>query len=232
MVNYSRFFQGWMCVQVVKQAFRTVCLSLLFTCFIQAADSHEFSERGSRYRLVPGDSVHVSYRLTPEYDCTVEVQPDGFVTLPLLGDVVLAGHTIPEIEQVLRAKASERLNDPEITVDLKSFEQPYYIVGGEVGAPGRFAIRGRITALRAVQIAGGFKTSAKDSQVLLIRPVSGVDGRARILNLKRVVDRQELVEDVELQAGDLLIVPRNRLSKIEPYVKLANAGFYLNPLGF
>lgn len=215
-----------------KRIATAISLVSLAVCSLHAAESPQFADREARYRLMPGDSVRVSYRLTPEYDCTVEVQPDGFAALPLLGEVTLGGHTLPEIRRDLRAKASERLNDPEMTVDLKTFEQPYYIVGGEVGAPGRFAIHGRMTALRAVQIAGGFKTSAKNSQVLLIRPVNGVDAQTRLINLDRVVDKHQLAEDVELRAGDMLIVPKNRLAKIEPYVKLANAGFYLNPLGF
>lgn len=196
-----------------------------------AADA-PFATREPRYQLRSGDSLHVAYRLTPEYDATVDVQPDGFVTLPLLGDIKLGGLTIPEVRTTLQTKAAERLNHVEMTVDLKSFEQPYYIVGGEVGAPGRFPIRGRMTALRAIQIAGGFKTSGKASQVLLIRPVNEVDAQTKLIDLKKVVDKQQLNEDIELRAGDMLVVPKTRIAKIEPYLKLVNAGFYLNPLSF
>ena len=99
----------------------------------------------------------MEYRYTPEYNATVSIQPDGFASLPLLGDLHLGGLTLREVHSELVSKAGERLNQPEVTVGLKEFEKPYYVVGGEVGAPGRFEIRGRVTALRAVEMAGGFK---------------------------------------------------------------------------
>ena len=205
-------------------------LVIMFVNSAGAAD--QFAQREPRYRLHPGNTLRVSYRLTPEYDATVEIHPDGFVTLPLLGDLKAGGLSLPEIRAAVEAKASERLNNPEITVDLKGFDAPHYIVGGEVGSPGRFFITDRVTALRAIQMAGGFKTSAKASEVLLIRPIDDVDAQTKVINLKKVVDKKQLSEDVELHPGDLLIVPKNRLAKIEPIVKLANFGTYINPTGF
>ena len=121
------------------------------------------------------------------------------------------------------------MNEPELNVGLKEFEKPYYVVGGEVGAPGRFELHGRVTALQAVEIAGGIKTSGKASQVLLIRPVDGEQGQTRLIDLKKVMTKRQLDEDVEVRPGDILIVPKTRLAKVEPYVRLANAGFYVNP---
>jgi polysaccharide export outer membrane protein len=174
----------------------------------------------------------VTYRYSPEYNATVALQPDGYVGLPLLGELSLGGLTAMEAQDRLVAKAAERLNAPEIVVELKEFEKPYYIIGGQVGAPGKFDYRGPISALRAIQIAGGFKDSAKASQVLLIRPINNVDAETRLINLKRVVDRRQTSEDVDLRPGDMLIVPKNWVSKVEPYIKLTNLGLYMNPAGF
>jgi polysaccharide export outer membrane protein len=204
-----------------------LCLVLLLPCIAFGSDA--FASRQPRYRLRPGDVLAVTYRYTPEYNTTATIQPDGFITFPLIGEQKLGGLTLAEALSQLKAKAGERLNDPEITIDLKDFEKPYYIVGGEVANPGRFEIRGRVTALRAIEMAGGFKISSKASQVLLIRPVSGVDAETKLIDLKKVIDRRDLKEDIELQPGDLLVVPKTRLGKIEPYVRLANFGMYLNP---
>ncbi len=211
---------------------------MALSCFILAAmastsacwASDQFATREPRYRLHPGDVLHVTYRYTPEYDATVAVQPDGYAMLPLLGDAKLSGLTLNEVHSRLVSKASERLEDPEILVDLKTFEQPYYIVGGQVVRPGRFEIHGRVTALRAVELAGGFAPSGKETQILLIHPINDIDGQTKLIDLKKVLNKGEVAEDSEIQAGDLLIVPKTRLAKIEPYVRLANAGFYLNPL--
>jgi polysaccharide export outer membrane protein len=59
-----------------------------------------------------------------------------------------------------------------------------------------------------------------------------VDAETRLINLKRVVDRRQTSEDVDLRPGDMLIVPKNWVSKVEPYIKLTNLGLYMNPAGF
>jgi polysaccharide biosynthesis/export protein len=204
-------------------------LTLASAGVCHAADT--FTPRDERYVLHPGDTITVEYVYTPEYNATVLIQPDGFASLPFLGDAKLGGLTLAQVHQQLMAMASKRLHQPEIVVGLKDFEKPNYVVGGEVGSPGRYEIRGHITALRAIQIAGGFKPSAKSAQILLIRPINGVDAETKLIDLKKVTDKRRLNEDIELRAGDMLIVPKARLAKIEPYIQRVNAGLYLNPLG-
>jgi polysaccharide export outer membrane protein len=194
---------------------------------VEPADARDTTPR---YLLRPGDTLHVTYRVTPEYDATVQVQPDGYVGLPLVGDLNVGGKALPEVRAEIEKRAATYLKDPELQVDLKDFEQPFYVVGGEVGSPGRFPLHGRITALRAIATAGGFKVSSKASQVLLVRPVNGVDGKTQLLDLTKKIDGHNLAEDMELQPGDMLFVPKNRIAKIEPFVRLVNWGFYLNPL--
>ncbi len=186
--------------------------------------------RNARYLLRPGDVILVDYRYTPEYNATVSVQPDGFSSLPFLGDVKLGGLSLPQARDLLTTEAGKRLNAPEITVELKEFDKPHYIVGGEVATPGRYDLRGRVTALRAVEMAGGFRESGKASQVLLIRPINEVDAETRLIDLKKVTQKHYINEDIELRDGDMLIVPKTRLAKVAPYLKLVNAGFYINPL--
>ena len=191
-----------------------------------------FSERDPRYRLQPADVLEIHYRYTPEFDQTVTVQPDGFVTLQIVGDLKLQGQTPEQVKAAILEIANRRLKDPEITIVLKDFEKPYFVVGGEVGAPGRFEMRGVITALQAIAIAGGFKTaSAKHSQVILFRRVGPDLAKAEILDLKAAMSTSAMEPLAALRSGDMLIVPQNRISKIERFVKWGNFGFYVNPLG-
>ena len=221
----------------MKSSLRKVCGALALVCVgaglgvaqQQQPNPGQLVSRDARYLLRPGDVITVDYRYTPEYNTTASVEPDGFVSLPMLGNVKVSGMTLSQAHDALQSKAGERLNDPEINVGLKEFEKPYYVVGGEVGAPGRFELHGHVTALQAVEIAGGIKTSGKSSQVLLIRPVNGEEGETKLIDLKKVMAKRELDEDVELRPGDMLIVPKTRLAKVEPFVRLANAGFYVNP---
>ena len=89
-----------------------------------------FSERDPRYRLQPTDVLEIHYRYTPEFDQTVTVQPDGFVTLQIVGDLKLQGLTLDQLKAAILEKAARRLNDPEVTIVLKDFERPYFVVGG------------------------------------------------------------------------------------------------------
>jgi polysaccharide export outer membrane protein len=209
--------------------------NLLFPLLIATsgllAQSGPFAERNSRYRLQPTDVVEIHYRYTPEFDQTVAVQPDGFVSLQIVGDLKLQGLTLDQVKAAILAEASQRLKDPEITLVLKDFEKPYFVVGGEVGAPGRFEMRGTVTALQAIAMAGGFKTaSAKHSQVILFRRVGADLAEAKILNLKAAMSMPAKEPLADLQSGDMLIVPQNRVSKIERFVKWGNLGLYYNPI--
>lgn len=190
-----------------------------------------FAERNARYRLQPTDVLEIHYRYTPEFDQTVTIQPDGFVALEIVGDVNVQGLTIDQAKAAILDKASSRLRDPEVTLVLKDFEKPYFVVGGEVTNPGKFEMRGQLTAVQAIAMAGGFKTaSAKHSQVILYRRVGTDLARAQIINLKTATDPKAHPEPLaDLHPGDLLVVPQNKISKIERFVKWTNVGAYWNP---
>lgn len=214
-------------MRIVTLAHLTCALAL--TVFAQSSGT--FPIREQRYQLHPGDVISVEYRYTPEFNATVSVQPDGFASFPEVGSIKVGGSTLDQVQATLTAKASERLQDPEITISLKEFEKPYVVVGGEVGTPGKVEFHGHLTALRAIELAGGFKTSATSSQILLIRQVNNVDAEVKLIDLSKVLKKHKLAEDTELRAGDMLVVAKNRIAKIEPYVRLANVGMYFNPVG-
>jgi polysaccharide export outer membrane protein len=187
-----------------------------------------FAEHDPRYRIQPSDVIEVHYRYTPEFDQTVTIQPDGFVALQIVGDLKLQGLTLDQVRAAILAKASLRLKDPEITLVLKDFEKPYFVVGGEVANPGRFEMRGQVTAVQAIAMAGGFKAaSAKHSQVVLFRRVGPDLAKTEILNLKSAMSAKNTEPLADLRAGDMLIVPQNAVSKIERFVKWANIGTYI-----
>lgn len=206
---------------------------LLGLCAWQAlAADPTLVTRNQRYHLHPSDQLEVNFRLSPEFNAVLPVQPDGYVTLPNLGDVKVGDLTLVEATHAIQAKAAERLNDPEVTVELKQFAAPYLIVGGRVANPGKVELHGPVTALQAVQLAGGFRDGAKTNQILLIRRVDDQNAETRLINYKYILHHYQANEDVALQAGDMLYVPEDFLTKISPYLKIANLGLYFDPLNF
>lgn len=186
----------------------------------------QLQQRDSRYRLAAGDSFDVGFELSPEFNQTVTVQPDGFVTLKAVGDVKVAGQTVPELTQTLRTAYGKILNDPLVVVVLKDFEKPYFIADGQVTHPGKYEMRGVVTLTEAVAIAGGFTENARHSQVLLFRRVDDQWLSAKIFNVKEMRKKGDLHEDPTLKPGDMLVVPKNTLSKIKPFIPNAGLGAY------
>jgi polysaccharide export outer membrane protein len=116
--------------------------------------------------LQPGEKIRVIVfgedRLTGEY----EIDPTGFVSLPLAGTVKAAGLTKLELERELSKKFSgEYLRNPKVTVDVTSF-RPFYILG-EVSKPGEFPFKSGLNVMSAIAIAGGSTYRASRSTVLI-----------------------------------------------------------------
>jgi polysaccharide export outer membrane protein len=183
-----------------------------------------------RYLLHPGDVLDIEYRYTPEFNQTVSVQPDGYISLQMGGDLKVAGRNLEQVRNLILARARTRLESPELTVVLKEFQKPYVVVAGEVVQPGKFELRENLTAIQAVLLAGGFKDSAKSSQILVFRKLNADTAEVRSLNFRTLKRTSDLENDLTLQPGDMILVPRNRISKIERYVRLASLTTFLYPL--
>jgi polysaccharide export outer membrane protein len=205
--------------------------AIVVCCFILAGTLYAadtFPSREQRYVLHPGDTLTATYRYTPDYNATVSVHPDGYASFPNVGSVKIGGLTVDEANALLTKEASKTLRDPVITLDLKTFEIPYVIVGGEVIRPGRIEFHGNLTVLRAIETAGGPTHYARSNQVLLVRPINGVDAEVRVLDLKRMLTKHDLSEDLTLRAGDLLVLPESRLSKVDRIAKVVNYGAFFS----
>ncbi len=204
--------------------FSFVFVTAASTLFAGADD--KFAERYPRYRLQANDVIEVQFRYTPEYNTTVTVQPDGYVSLQMTGDVHVAGETILEVARQVEKEAAAKLRDPEVTVVIKDFVKPHYIVAGEVIHPGTFDLRGDVTAVQAIATGGGFKESAKHSHVILIRRVNKEWGEVKVLDMKQMMQTGQVLEDVLLQPDDIILVPQSVASKMERYIRWASVAAY------
>jgi polysaccharide export outer membrane protein len=188
----------------------------------------------ARYKIQAGDRFDVSYRYTPELNQAVTVEPDGFVNLDPAGAIKVSGLTLEQATELITGLASKHLHDPKVTLTLKEFHKPYYVVAGEVKHPGRFDMDQPTTALQAVLVAGGMDTTARSSQVILFRRINADDDEVHVLDLHNIKKRSDLEHDIMLEPGDMLLIPRDRIAKMDRIIKATNIGLYLNPgqLGF
>lgn len=193
-----------------------------------ATDGPQFKSRSPRYRIEAGDSFDLTFELSPEFNQTaVAVQPDGFVTLRGVGDIKVAGETVPELTSTLRQAYGKILNNPLISIVLKEFEKPYFIASGQVAKPGKYEMHGNMTVTQAIAIAGDFQSSAKHSEVVLFRRVDDQWTEAKLIDVKKMEKNRDLREDPFLHSGDMLFVPKNKLSKMDRFIPNLSMGSYL-----
>jgi polysaccharide biosynthesis/export protein len=211
----------------MKRILALIC-GTLFLLGLSARADEQLHQRPI-YTLHIGDVIALNYRYTPEFNQTVTVQPDGSVNLDIVGNVRVAGLSVDQVRQRVVDLASVRLNHPELSITLQQFEQPYVVVAGEVDHPGKLDLRDNITAMQAIMLAGGFKDSARDTQVLLFRRINADEAEVHKLDLHNLKKSSDLERDVVLEPGDMLLVTRNKMEHLSRFMKASNLGVYFNP---
>lgn len=189
-------------------------------------------ERNPRYKLRKGDTFDLNFELSPEFNQTVAVEPDGYITLRGVGSIFVEDQTVPEVTETVKTAYAKTLHNPIISITLKDFEKPYFIAAGQVGKPGKYDLRSDLTVTEAIAIAGGFDDKSKHSQVVLFRPAPGGGYKATVINVKQLLASRDLSEDIHLQPGDMLYVPQNAFSKIRPFLPTSGMGAFYDPAMF
>lgn len=192
--------------------------------------SSSLQERYPRYTLRSGDSFDLNFEFSPEFNQSLTVQPDGFVSLREIGDIHVSSLTLPELQKVLETKYGSILKQPVISIIPKDLEKSYFIATGEVGKPGKYELRGEITVTEAIAIAGGLAPDrAKHSEVVLFRREGDTLGPGKVMDLKKMLKKRDLSEDVYIKPGDLLYVPQNAWSKMRQLIPTPGVGMEMIP---
>jgi polysaccharide biosynthesis/export protein len=191
-----------------------------------------FSERHPRYQVRPGDAFDLNFEFSPELNQSLTVQPDGYIPLREVGDVYVAGLTVPELTDQVKKSYSKILHDPVITVVLRDFDKPYFVAGGQLARPGKYELRSETTLTQAIAIAGGFTQASKHSQVVLYHRVSPDMYEAKLIDVKKMMAKHDLREDARLQSGDMIFVPQNTISKIQKFLPVPVVSSAMNPSSF
>ncbi len=185
--------------------------------------------RNARYELRPGDILDVGFTFSPEFDQSLTVQPDGFVTLRAAGDLQVAGMTVPQVRTAIAKAYSTVLRDPQVNVVLKDFEKPYFIASGQINRPGKYELRGPMRVTEAIAVAGGFTDAAKQSQVVVYRRISHDWMEGTVVDVKKMLAHKDLNEDLMLRPDDFLYVPQSRYSHLRRFIPAPGVGMTVNP---
>ena len=156
------------------------------------------------YRLGPGDKLRVEVYKDAQLSQSLQVRPDGKVTLPLVGDLQASGLTPLELRDRITESLREYVTNPVVTVIVVETIAPLVYVMGEVNNPGSIELHGPLTALQALAMAGGFKDFANTKNIKVMRRTNrGVQTIA--FNYRDALRGEGT--PMMLQPGDTVIVP-------------------------
>lgn len=166
------------------------------------------------YRFFPGDEVEIVVRSAPELSRTLRIAPDGRITLPLVDPIMAADRTTAELAGEISTAYRSVLRDPSVDVIARGFASQQIFVAGEVRTPGVLDLTAPIDAYQAIARAGGFLTSARPEEVLILRRLPNGEARVYRANLSGDAFKRGLPEIGPLQRFDVIYVPRSPIAEI------------------
>jgi polysaccharide biosynthesis/export protein len=152
------------------------------------------------YRLVPGDKLRIEVYKDPQLSQSVQVRPDGKITLPLANDVVAAGQTPAELRDAITTSLKPYISNPTVTVMVVETVPAVVYVMGEVNQAGPQPLVSRLDVMQALAAAGGFKDFANTKNIRIRR-----GSEVLRFNYKDAVAGK--APPIYLKPGDTIIVP-------------------------
>jgi polysaccharide export outer membrane protein len=170
------------------------------------ATANAMSQAGrSQFILGAADVIHVNVWKNAELSQTVTVGPDGFVSLPLLGEVQVGGMTANQLGQALASRLSAFMVSPQVTVSVVDIRSRQVYILGQVTKPGGFPLIAPINVLQLIAEAGGLTAYANRKGIVILR--LNHEGTKKIgFNYNNVV-HGDGKQNIDLQPGDTVIVP-------------------------
>jgi polysaccharide export outer membrane protein len=158
------------------------------------------------YRIGPLDVLRIDVWKETEISRVAPVRPDGKISLPLLNDVQAAGLTTTQLAGVISAGLKDYITNPQVTVSVSEINSRRVYITGEVTRAGAQLLLPNMTVLQALSSAGGFTQFARLKNIYVLRMEEGKSVR-HLFNYKEVVAGKKPEQDIQLQPGDVIVVP-------------------------
>lgn len=181
------------------------------------------------YKLGPEDQLALRVKGQPDYSVEqVTVSPVGRIYHPLLGDLDVAGMTVPKLTEKLTLELSQYIIDPQVSLSLLSANSAKIGVLGDVSHPGVLVMSKPMTVLDAISASGGVADTGSKSDVTVLRQMGGARSVTLKVNVKRILEgKAGAEENFTLQAGDTIIVHGNTRKKMANITSMLGFGNFL-----
>lgn len=163
------------------------------------------------YHIGPGDTLNIFVWRNPELTTTVPVRPDGKFSTPLVDDLQASGKTTSELARDIEKVLSEYIRDPLVTVTVGGFVGEYdeqVRVVGQASKPTALPYRKGMTALDVMIMVGGLTDYAAGNRATIVR-TKGQERQEYRVRLEDLVRDGDIRANVEMQPGDILIIPES-----------------------
>lgn len=163
-----------------------------------------------RYKIGPLDTLNLVVWRNPELSGPVTVRPDGFISLPLIGDLKAAGKNPAELSVEIKVALSKLVLDPVVSVVVTGFQGIFaeqIRIVGEAARPQAVPYRQDMTLLDVMIQVGGVTDFADGNNAVLIRGSQG--GRQFSIRLKDLLKRGDISANVAVMPGDIVMVPQS-----------------------
>ena len=160
------------------------------------------------YIIGPEDVLDITVWKNVDLSKTVQVRPDGRISLPLIGDVTAVGRTSAQLTDDIASRLKAYMENPTVSIVVKEVNSYAIFVLGEVAKPGRYPLKSKTTLLQAITLASGFTVVASRNKIVVFR--FGKDGEPLTkikANYDDIVLRDGTNQNIELKPGDTIVVP-------------------------
>ena len=170
-------------------------------------ESHVVSAPDKDYVIGADDVLAVDVWHEHELSRVIPVRPDGRISLPLVGELHVAGLTALQLQDTIAQHLKEYLEHPQVTVIVQETKSQRINVVGEVQRPGSFEFGHPVTILDAIALAGGLRDFAKSKKMYVIR-IAADGSREKIqINYNDLLKGKPSAQDIVLRSHDTVVVP-------------------------
>lgn len=175
-------------------------------------------ERQQDYVLQVNDSLDIKFPYESQLNELVTIRPDGKISLQLIDEINAAGLTSAQLDEALSKRYSRVLYKPEITVIVREFTGQQIYIGGEVKEPGTVALKGKMTVLEAIFIAGGFSETAEPKSVIVISRSANNTRSVRQVDIGKVLAGTTGEQELLVRPYDVIYIPKTAVAEVNKFV--------------
>ena len=162
----------------------------------------------TEYHLGLGDKLRIEVYRDAQLSQSVQIRPDGKITLPLIGDLDATGRTPVELRDLITKELKDYMTNPVVTVIVVETKAPVAYVMGEVYRPGAVTLGDEpLTVLQALALAGGLKDFADTKNIHILRRADKAGKKAEQTISFNYKEALKGSTPVYLSPGDTLVVP-------------------------